>query len=600
MLLRRFLLAALAALLLAGAARPLPAAETERAVATVAHVKLSGGLDETPVANDPLFGTSQENFKSKLDRIKKARDDSSVHGLLLQIDGLGVGWGKLDELRRAVADFRKSGKKVYAYFDSADAKDYLLAAACDEVCLPESGWLMLTGMRAELTFYKELFDRLGVKADLLQMGDFKGAAEPFTRSSASKEFRAQFEGILDDYFEKSMVQAVAESRTAKKLTPAQVKKLIDEGPYTARGALAAGLIDRVAYQEAFEDSLKTDLKAEKVKVTRNYGAAKAEAPDLTNPLTILKMLSPTSKPFGFDSGKPKVAVIYATGLIVSGKGGDSLLGGQVCGSTTMIEAIRQAEQDKSVKAIVLRVDSPGGSALASDLIWSELVKSKKPVVASMSDTAASGGYYLSMAAQKVYAEPGTLTGSIGVVGGKYVLGGTYNLIGLKTETISRGANANLLSTTTPFSDSERKVWGALMRETYDQFLDKAAQGRKRAGKEMDRQHLEKDLAGGRVWTGRQAKENGLVDELGTLDDAIAAAKKLAGLPADSEPELLLLPKPRTLLDMLLDLKSDTRAPALGLLHEAPELAGKLRPVEGMLRLRGEPVWVVLPYQVDVK
>src|SRR5262249_33323179 len=240
---------------------------------------------------------------------------------------------------------------------------------------------------------------------------------------------------------------------------------------------------------------------------------------------------------------PKIAVIYATGPIVSGKSSADLFGEGTVGSTTMVEAIRKAEEDGTVKAIVLRVDSPGGSALASDLIWNELAKSKKPVVASMSDVAASGGYYISTAAKKIYAEPGTLTGSIGVVGGKLVIGGLEDKIGLKTEIISRGANANIMSSTTPFSESERKAWTAMMKDVYEQFLTKALAGRKKAGKSMTREDLEK-LAGGRVWTGRQAKANGLIDELGTLEDAITAAKEMAGMAKSADPELMILPKPR--------------------------------------------------------
>jgi protease-4 len=601
MLLRRYLgVAALTVLLAAG---PLPAADDKPTTTTLAHIKLSGSLNEAPVASDPFFGTGGENFKSKLDRIRKARDDSSVGGLVLEIDDLGAGWGKTDELCRAVADFRKAGKKAYAYVPSGDTRDYVLAAACDEVVMPESGWLMLTGLRAEVTFYKDLLDKLGVKADMLQMGSFKGAAEPFTRSSMSKEFRSQYEKVLDNYYEKELVAQIVESRADhKKLTADEVKKLIDEGPYGARAAAKAGLIDRVAYLDELPQDLKGDLKANRVKFERNYEQAKGEELNLSSPLDILKMLNPVK---AIGSGKPKVAVVHASGVIVTGKSGESFLEGEVIGSTTMIQAIREAEEDKSVKAIVLRVDSPGGSALASDLIWNELRRCKKPVVASMSDVAASGGYYISMGARKVYAEPGTLTGSIGVVGGKLALGGLFDKAGVTTETLSRGANANLLSPTAPFSESERRAMTALMRDTYDQFLEKTVENRRRAGKEINKEGLEKNLAGGRVWTGQQAKENGLVDELGTLRDAVAEAAKLAGMPADREPETLELPRPKSLLDMLLDLKSDTRAPALGvrqlpLLRELPELTRAAGSAEALLRLRGEPVWVVLPYRVEVR
>jgi protease-4 len=291
------------------------------------------------------------------------------------------------------------------------------------------------------------------------------------------------------------------------------------------------------------------------------------------------------------------------GMITTGKSVDMPFLGKTLGSTTLIEAIREAEKDKTVKAIILRVDSPGGSALASDLVWNELRKSKKPVVASMSDVAASGGYYISMAASKIYAEPGTLTGSIGVVGGKIALGGLEEKAGLKTEVITRGVNANIFSITTPFSESEKKAMTAMMQETYDQFLDKAIEGRKKAGREMTKENLVK-LAGGRIWTGRQAKENGLIDEVGSLEDAIAGTKKMAGMADDADMELLYLPKPPSFLEMLMESKGEAGAKAtlesLPILKDLPELTSRFSTLAGLLRLRGEAVWVVMPYRVDVR
>jgi protease-4 len=566
--------------------------------ATVAHIKLSGSLDEKAPSGDPLLGSALgENFKARIDRIHKARTDKDVQALFLEVDGLTVGWGKLDELSAAIAAFRASGKKAFAYVESGAPKDYLLALACDDVCFPESSWLMLTGLRIEATFYKDLLEKLGIKADMLQMGDFKGAAEPFTRNSLSKENREQLTRVLDDYFEKGIVERIVGSRPARNFTAAQVRKLIDEGPYSAPGALAAGLIDRTGYLDAYPAVMKKALKVSSVKLVRDYGKKKEEELDVFT--LYRKLLFGPTKPVS--SRAPKVALIYASGAITSGKSGSSLLGGEVMGSETMVKAIRQAEEDKTVKAIVLRVDSPGGSALASDLIWNELRRCKKPVVASMSDVAASGGYYISMGARKIYAEPGTLTGSIGVVGGKLATGGAWNKIGVKTEVISRGAHSGILSSTAPFTPSERATFKRLMETVYNQFLDKALQGRARAGKKMTRAELEK-LAGGRIWTGRQAKENGLVDELGTLEDAIADAWKMAGMPAEKVPELLQLPKPRGLLESLLERTTDAQLTGLEVraLRTVPGLAEKLRPVVGMLELRHEPVWLVMPFQVEVK
>ncbi|MCS6851228.1 MAG: signal peptide peptidase SppA [Gemmataceae bacterium] len=577
-----------------------PVAADEPQPVTVAHIRLAGSFDEAPVTSDPIFGLGAENFKTKLDRIRKAQSDPAVKALYLQLDGLDIGWGKLDELRRAVTDVRAAGKKTVAYLDNGSTMDYLMALACDEVCMPESGWLLLTGLRGEMLFFKDLLDKIGVRADMLQMGDFKGAAEPFTRSSMSPQLRQQLEGLFDDYFEKGMVEAIVQGRSGKGLTAAKARELIDRGPYTARAAVAAGLIDRIAYADQLPELFKSALKAESVKIVRNYARAKSEELDLSNPFAIFKLLAP---PKPVTSKKPKIAVIYAVGAIVTGRGVENPLLGSMVGSTTLIEAIRQAEEDATVKAIVLRVDSPGGSALASDLIWNELNRCRKPVVASMSDVAASGGYYISMAARKIFAEPGTLTGSIGVVGGKLVTRGLEDKLGLKTEVISRGANANILAADAPFSDSERQAMTALMKDVYEQFLDKALAGRKKAGKTMTRAELEA-LAGGRVWTGRQAKANGLIDELGTLGDAVAAAKELAGIEKTAELEILELPKARTFLDALIESRADAEAPSLGwqrtLGGTLPELAEAWQATHGLLRLRGEPVWALLPYRLKVR
>jgi len=591
----------LTALLACCVALPVRADEEKKAdkkVSQIAHIKLSGSLEERPPGSDPFTGSIGENFRTKIDRIKKAAADKEIKALYLEIDGLTIGWGKVEELTQALTAFRQSGKKAYAYVEEGATKDYLVGLACDEVCLPEASWLMVMGVRIEVSFYKDLFDKIGVKADMLQMGDFKGAAEPFLRNNLSEPNRKQLTSVVDDYYENDMVARMVKARPARKLTAEKVKQLIDAGPHSAQAALKAGLIDRVSYPEALQDAIKAALKADEIKVVKNYGQKKIDEIDFSSPLAILKLLSP---PKLITSSKPKIAVIYASGAIVTGKGTPSLFGGEGVGSETLVKAIQEAENDKTVKAIVLRVDSPGGSALASDLIWNEVVRCKKPVVASMSDVAASGGYYISMGARKIYAEPGTLTGSIGVVGGKLALGGVYDKVGIKTEVIARGAHAGILSGTEPFNDSERETMRSLMKDIYDQFLDKAVAGRQKAGQKLTRPELEK-LAAGRIWTGRQAKENGLVDELGTLEDAISAAKKMAGLDADKELELLQLPKSRSFLDTLLDPKSEIHLSALemSLADKVPGLKAKLRPAASLLQLRSEPVWMVLPFQVEVK
>ncbi len=579
----------------------------DKKVAIVAHIRLNGSLDEAPTSEESLFGSTSENFRTKLDRIRQAKTDPKVQALWLHLDGLELdlfGFGKVHELRMAVQDFRKSGKKAYAYAEGLSSKELLIALACDGVALPPGGELELVGLRAEVTFFKDLFDKLHIQADFLQMGDFKGAAEPFTRNSMSPENRKQYEMVLDDYFENELLAVLVAARPARKWTIEQMRKIIDEGPFTAKKAAELGLIDRVAYEDEWEAFIQADLKVDKLKLEKDYGKAKSKEPDFSNPFALLSMLSPKKKPA---SKKPKIAVIYAVGEIESGKGGDSLLRGSSVGSTTMIAAIREAENDPTVHAIVLRVDSPGGSALASDLIWHELKRCKKPVVASMGDVAASGGYYISMAARKIFAEPGTLTGSIGVVGGKMVPSGLMEMAGIKREVIARGKNSGVTSPFSTFSDSERQAVRTLMEAIYDDFLNKALEGRKQAGVAMTREDLLK-LAGGRIWTGRQAKARGLVDALGTLDDAITAAKTLADLAPDANLELLILPKPVNFLEKLMDgdgfgLRSSLGASLLPQLGNQPrmpaELRDALRIIDTMLRSRHEKVWLIAPHPLKV-
>lgn len=578
--------------------RPAAAEEPKAPPPVIAHIKLAGALDESPPASESLFGAVSENFKAKLDRIHKAAKDAQVKAILLEIEDAEIGWGRLNELRAALAAARAAGKKTYAYMLDGNPREFVAALGCEVVGMPESGTLFLAGLSAQVSFYKDLLDKLHLRVDTVRMGAFKGAVEPFTRTSLSKENRAQIEAVLDDHFNHDLIGMMIASRPAKKWTPEALKQLMDRGPFSARQAHQLGLIDRIAYRADFDAAIKKDLHADDARVEKDYGKAKGEEIDFSNPFALFKMLAPAKAK---TSKKDKVAVIYAVGAISTGKNGVSPLTGGSVGSTTMVEAIRQAEKDETVKAIVLRVDSPGGSALASDLIWRELTQCKKPVVASMGDTAASGGYYISMAARKIYAEPGTLTGSIGVFGMKFVTGGLTDWAGVNTEVIRRGQNATIMSSASPFSESERAAMTALIQETYDQFIDKALAGRHRAGVKMTREQL-LGLAGGHVWTGRQAKANGLVDELGTLDDAIAAAKRLAGIDPKQELELLILPKGSSFLDKLLEGEGGLPI-SLGqpeLLKQVPGLRRALRLV-GMLRQpRADLLWLMSPYEVEIK
>jgi protease IV len=569
----------------------------EKKVPSIAHIKLSGSLDEG-VLDDSPFGAAKETLWTKLERIAKAKKDPNIKALYVEFGDINLGlfgFAKVEEVRKALLDFRAAGKKVYGYAESLGGIETLIAFACDEIAIPESGEFGFLGLRIEMSFYKDLMDKFGVKGDFLTMGEAKGAADSYTRTSMSPENRKQYNLVLDDLYNKSILEGIVGSRPEKKWTVDQVKAVIDGAPYAAAKAKEIGLVDTLAYQDDFEKAISK--KTEDGEIAKNYG--KAEADKDENPLAaFMKMMSPTKKT---KSRKAKIAIIYAVGEINTGKGGSGgLMGGESIGSTTMVEAIKLADKDPTVKAIVLRVDSPGGSALASDLIWHALKECKKPTIATMGDVAASGGYYISMGCKKVYAEPGTLTGSIGVIGGKIALGGLYEWAGIKSEVLTRGANTGAMSGLNPFSEGEKKSLMALMQAIYDQFLDRTLENRKANGVAMTKEQLLK-LAGGRIWTGRQALEAGLVDKLGTLGDALVEAKKMAGL--DSEPEYLFLPEKVPFLESFLEdfsLKLNATVPGVSKSATFQELKRHWQFLDAAQEMTKERAWLRMPEMIRIK
>lgn len=565
------------------------------------HIEIKGSYPEGTQLPG-LFSELSEGLDDALGRFDKAAGDANLSGLVLRIHGPSIGWAKANSLRQAIAKVRAKGKRVTAYLEDAGTMDYVLATACDEIVMPESGVVTMLGLRAEVEFYKKLFDMVGIKADMLRVGEFKSAAEPYTRSEMSPEFRQELEELLDDRY-KLLTETIAASR---KMPVEKVSAAIDNGPYTAKQAHKLGLVDRLAYFDDVESGLEKQAAGAKFKLTKKYGKKKLDT-DFSGFTGMVKMMEllmgvePTQR----KSNASKLAIIHAVGPIYSGASGTSFLGGEsTIGSDTMVKAIRQAAEDKTVKAIVMRVDSPGGSALASDLIWREVeqarTKYKKPFVVSMGDVAGSGGYYIAMGADKIYAEPGTITGSIGVVGGKLALQGLWEKIGITTTVISRGKNSGALSGTTPFTDSEREAMQKLLNEIYDQFTAKAAQGRK-----MEQEKLEK-LARGRIYSGNRAKEIGLIDEIGTLDDAIASAKKLAGLNPEDKLEKLNLPKPTSPFEQLfgpLDASAKLNADSqlLQTLREAfPELATRVQHFHLLQLLAREPGLTLMPFRITIR
>ncbi|HEX5471359.1 MAG TPA: signal peptide peptidase SppA [Lacipirellulaceae bacterium] len=557
----------------------------------LAMLTLKDSLPETAEQAGP-FSETHLDLREAINRLEKAAKDKSVSGIVLDIQNPEIGHGKVAELRGAISRFRASGKKAYAMLDSAEPADYLVACACDEIIMPETGVLVLPGVHAEAMFYKGLLAKLGIEADFIHIGQYKGAAEPLTREKFSEPVRENMTSLIDDLYD-DMVSTIVKDRP---LTIAQAKEVIDTGMITATRAKKLGLIDRVEYPDGLRQELAKKYEAEPLVYVKNYGKKDVDT-DFSGPMGFFKLLQAMmgGESSSVDRRGKKIAVVYALGPITTGKSKSDFMGSESMGSTTIIDALRKANKDKQVAAIVLRVDSPGGSALASDLIWHETQVLNKPMVASMGDVAASGGYYISMGAKKIIAAPSTITGSIGVVGGKLAMKGLFDKIGITTETIERGKNSGLFSSSGKFTDSQREVITQMMQEMYGQFTTKAARGR-----HMSVENLRK-LAGGRVYSGRQAKDNGLVDQLGTLHDAIVEAKKLAGLSADTDVRIEVLPEPTNFFEQLFgDMDSEKEVQlGAGLDQIAPGMMNIIHHAASLRAVFDRPVAFIMPFDLEI-
>jgi protease IV len=503
----------------------------EPAVSARSTLVLQVGGDLAELAPADVFGYLRGNraqtVRSVVDNLRKARVDSRVRAVLLKPGGFNSPfWAKVQEIRDAVIEFRKSGKLVYAYLENGGDREYYLASAADKIFLMPSAPLDLTGIATYELFLRGTLDKIGAYPDLHHVGDYKTAVNTFTQKTFTAAHKEMDESLNRDLYDQ-IVRGIADGR---KKDDAEIRQRFDEGPFLPEDALHAGLIDDVAYEDQVEDKLKSGEKRDRL-----------EADDYAR-------VSLTS--VGLNRG-PRIAVVYAAGTIASGRSGLDPVNGPVVGSDTLIDYIRQARRDSSVRAIVLRVDSPGGSAAASDAVWRELMltrseKPDRPLVVSMGDLAASGGYYIAMPAQVIVAQPSTLTGSIGIFGGKIVTGGVYGKLGAHIESTSVGKNAEINSPVRPYNASELTKLQEQLQAFYDQFVEKVADSRHTTPEKIDA------IAQGRVWTGRQGKQNQLVDELGGLDRAVAIAKQRAKIPADSEVEVVVYPARKSFYEILSD------------------------------------------------
>lgn len=481
---------------------------------------LGGALGEQPSFSWTGGMDDVVPLRTLTGRLRALADDANLTGLLLRVDGVGASLPDLAELRLAFAALTAKGKKLVCHTEGATNAGYLLLTACDRIVLAPTGEIMLTGPAAMPIHLKGLLDRLGVTADFLHVGAYKGAAEPLTRDRPSKEMDETLGAILDRAYA-TMVDTVAAGR---KLAPAAVEALIDEAVFPAARAVDARLVDEVATFEATRDALAAGGAWTRLAATKDDDDDPAAAM-----LDVARFLGamPATRP-----SAPHVALVYAVGDVVDGEGDGAIGARQEIASRTLVPALRVLAADDSVKAVVLRIDSGGGSALASELIWHAVaeVKAKKPVVVSMSDVAASGGYYIACGATKIFALDDTLTGSIGVVGGKLAPGGALAKLGVTTYPRGRGKRATMNASLGPWTDDERATVQATMQSIYDVFVGRVAAGR---GKTKDEIHA---IAQGRVWTGADARRLGLVDEIGGLDAALAEARKLGGVGDDAPLE----------------------------------------------------------------
>jgi protease-4 len=512
-----------------------------------------------------LFGSHVLVLHEITDALDQARDDSRIKGLVVRIAPLETGWGKLEEIRSHLLAFGASRKPSICYlgYDGAENPEYYLATACDQVWLTPTNTLGVRGMMAEALFLRGSLDKLKIVPDMYHIAEYKAATNQYTEKKFTPAHREEVQSLLTSAYDRY----ITDGSSARHMAPEKFAALVTQGPFLPQEALKDKLVDRLGYWDEVQDYFSERTGEWSPEPFSHYRLGLSD---------------------GFGT---RIAVVYATGEIVSGDsqvtpGGSSLMGGD-----SVARDLRQARQDSSIKAIVLRVDSPGGSALASEVIRREvqLARKAKPVVVSMSDVAASGGYWISMSADKIVADPETITASIGVLSGKFNLSGLYQMLGLSTDYVATSDNATMYSDQQNFTPAQRLIVQKMLDDIYTNFTHGVAEGRK-----LPLSSVEK-IARGRVWSGADAKQIGLVDDLGGLDRAIAVAKGLAHIPATQSVQIVRTPKPKTFFDLLLERAGDqTLAPQ----NEAGAIETMLHRLSAMAR--AEPVRVQLPFSLTIR
>lgn len=540
---------------------------------TVVVVRLDGPIAEgppaSPFAKISLAASGVLSLHDLRDLAAAVKTDDRVAGVLFQIGALDVQFGTVEDVRDVIADIKtKKPVQVLLTSDFIDEKSYYAAVGADRIVVnPEAG-VALNGFDANVAFYAGTLEKLHAKAKFIGFKKYKSAVEPFTRKDMSAEYRETLESILGDY-DARMLDAIAAARGVDKAT---VQTLFDKGGLTSKEAVDAKLVDAAGYYDEVEEAIRTK-----------------SAPDVKepHPVTGARYLAGHRLPARGD----KIAVLYASGMITSAAGSGGIFGGEGISGPDLAAAIRDAANDKSVKAILMRVNSPGGSAVGSDFIRREIVraKAKKPVVISMGGLAASGGYWISMDSDEIVAQPSTLTGSIGVFFGKFNINGTYEWAGAHVDEVKvGGANADILSPYKDLTPQQEETMKAQIGGVYHDFVQHVADGRHMKFDGVD------DIAGGRVWTGAQGKKNGLVDEVGGFAVALAETKKRAKITGDVQ--LQIFPREKTGLEAIAELLN-TGATAADAAQNPPSLDSMVLQVKK--ELSTPAVWALAP-EIEVR
>ena len=527
-------------------------------------LELDGDIPEKAPMEFPVPFLEQRTPPTVTDiwaALRKATADNRIRAIVFEPRDLQIGWGKLEEIRADLENFKKSGKPIYAYLKTPGAREYYLATAATRVYMDPEDELNLKGMRFELMYFKNTLDKLGVQIEIEHAGKYKDFGDMFTRSNMSPETKEVLTSIIDDLYG-NLVRRIGEAR---KKTPEQVRATIDQGPFLSPHAQEQGLVDGLLYEDQLFSEVKAKLGDLKKVSLRDYLKVPPVGPE----------------------GKQRIALVTAQGDITRGDSGADVSGDNGIQSEGFDKLLERVGNDSGVKGVIVRIDSPGGEVFASDAIWREmnLLSKKKPMVISMSDTAASGGYYIAMTGDPVVAYPGTFTGSIGVVFGKANLHGLYDKLGVSKDLLTRGRYSDIDSDYAPLSADGRTKLRQAIDEDYHSFVTKVATARRRKFEQIE------PLSQGRVWLGSQAKTNGLIDEIGGLDLALDLVKEKAKIPTSERVVLVTYPSKRSVLELLFGQPSeDALESRLGGVFKLSHL--RLWSRGGMMR------W--MPYTIDVR